>query len=452
MKTIQIRTEIPGPKSKALLARREAAIPRGPSLVTPICAAKAEDAWIEDLDGNRYIDFAGGIGCLNVGHRAPLVEKAIHEQAEKFLHLCFGVTPYEGYIALAEKLNALAPGKSQKKTMLINSGAEAVENAVKIARAYTKRPAVICFEDAFHGRTLLTMSLTSKTSYKTGFAPFVNDVYRIPYAYCYRCSYGLTYPSCKVACATHLEETFKKVVPVDAVAAIIVEPVLGEGGFIVPPKEFFPIIREICDKYGIVLIADEVQSGIGRTGKYFAIEHYGVEPDLITIAKSIGGGLPLAAVTGKAEIMDAPGPGGLGSTFAGNPASCAAALAALETIEKEGLLAKSTAIGKRFEERARGWQKKWPLVGDVRGLGGMCALELVRDRQTREPADKETKEISKFCYEHGLITITAGTYNNIVRILVPLVISDEQLDEGFDVLEAAIAHVVEQKQAVVSHA
>jgi 4-aminobutyrate aminotransferase/(S)-3-amino-2-methylpropionate transaminase len=452
MKTIQIRTEIPGPKSKALLARREAAIPRGPSLVTPVCAAKAEGAWIEDLDGNRYIDFAGGIGCLNVGHRAPLVEKAVQEQAEKFLHLCFGVTPYEGYIALAEKLNALAPGKSQKKTMLINSGAEAVENAVKIARAYTKRPAVICFEDAFHGRTLLTMSLTSKTSYKAGFAPFVNDVYRIPYAYCYRCSYGLTYPSCKVACATHLEETFKKVVPVDAVAAIIVEPVLGEGGFIVPPKEFFPIIRQICDKYGIVLIADEVQSGIGRTGKYFAIEHYGVEPDLITIAKSIGGGLPLAAVTGKAEIMDAPGPGGLGSTFAGNPVSCAAALAALETIEKEGLLAKSTAIGKRFEERAEGWQKKWPLVGDVRGLGGMCALELVRDRQTREPADKETKEISKFCYEHGLITITAGTYNNIVRILVPLVISDEQLDEGFDVLEAALAHVVEQSQAVVSHA
>jgi 4-aminobutyrate aminotransferase/(S)-3-amino-2-methylpropionate transaminase len=452
MKTIQIRTEVPGPKSKALLGRREAAIPRGPSLVTPVCAARAEGAWIEDLDGNRYIDFAGGIGCLNVGHRAPLVEKAVHEQAEKFLHLCFGVTPYEGYIALAEKLNALAPGKSQKKTMLINSGAEAVENAVKIARAYTKRPAVICFEDAFHGRTLLTMSLTSKTSYKAGFAPFVNDVYRIPYAYCYRCSYGLTYPSCKVACATHLEETFKKIVPVDAVAAIIVEPVLGEGGFIVPPKEFFPIIREICDKYGIVLIADEVQSGIGRTGKYFAIEHYGVEPDLITIAKSIGGGLPLAAVTGKAEIMDAPGPGGLGSTFAGNPASCAAALAALKTIEKEGLLAKSTVIGRRFEERAKGWQKKWPLVGDVRGLGGMCALELVRDRHTREPADKETKEISKFCYEHGLITITAGTYNNIVRILVPLVITDEQFDEGLDVLESALAHVIEQKQAVVSHA
>jgi 4-aminobutyrate aminotransferase/(S)-3-amino-2-methylpropionate transaminase len=453
MKTIQIRTEVPGPKSKALLARREAAVPRGPSLVTGIFAAKAEGPWIEDVDGNRYLDFAGGIGCLNVGHRAPLVEKAVREQAQKFLHLCFGVTPYEGYVALAEKLNALAPGNSPKKTIFINSGAEAVENAVKIARVYTKRPAVICFEDAFHGRTLLTMSLTSKTNpYKAGFAPFVSDIYRVPYAYCYRCSYGLTYPSCKVACASHLEETFKKVVSADAVAAIIAEPVLGEGGFMVPPKEFFPIIRDICNKYGIVFIADEVQSGIGRTGKYFAIEHYGVEPDLITTAKSLGGGLPIAAVTGRAEIMDAPGPGGLGSTFAGNPASCAAALAALETIEKEGLLARSTAIGKRFEERAKGWQKRWPLVGDVRGLGGMCALELVRDRQTREPADKETKEISKYCYEHGLITITAGTYNNIVRILVPLVISDEQLGEGFDVLESAFAHVAEQQQAVVSHA
>lgn len=452
MKTIQIRTEVPGPKSKALIARREAAIPRGPSLVTPVCVAKAEGAWMEDLDGNRYIDFAGGIGSLNTGHRAPLVEQAIHDQAGKFLHMCFGVTPYEGYVALAEKLNALAPISGQKKTMFVNSGAEAVENAVKIARAYTKRPAVICFEDAFHGRTLLTMSLTSKTTYKAGFAPFVNDIYRVPYAYCYRCSYNLTYPSCKVSCATHLEETFKKVVSPEAVAAIIAEPVLGEGGFIAPPKEFFAIIKDICKKYGIVFIADEVQSGIGRTGKYFAIEHYGVEPDLITTAKSLGGGLPIAGITGRAEVMDAPGPGGLGSTFAGNPASCAAALAVLETIEKEGLLDRSTKIGKRFEERARGWQRKWDLLGDVRGLGGMCALELVRDRQTKEPADKETKEISKYCYEHGLITITAGTYNNIVRILVPLVITDEQFDEGLDVLESAIAHVAEQKQAVVSHA
>jgi 4-aminobutyrate aminotransferase / (S)-3-amino-2-methylpropionate transaminase / 5-aminovalerate transaminase len=453
MKTIQLRTEVPGPKSKALLARREAAIPRGPHLVSPIFAAKSQGAWIEDVDGNRYIDFAGGIGCLNAGHRAPRVEAALREQLGKFLHLCFGVTPYESYIALAEKLNSLAPISGPKKTFFVNSGAECVENAVKIARAYTKRPAVICFEDAFHGRTWMTMSLTSKTNpYKAGFAPFATDIYRIPYAYCYRCSYNLAYPSCQVACAQHLEDTFRRVVSPDAVAAVIAEPVLGEGGFVVPPKEFFPTIKEICQKYGILLIADEVQSGIGRTGKMFAMEHYGVEPDLITTAKSLGGGLPIAGVTGRAEIMDAPQPGGLGSTFAGNPLSCVAALAALETIEKEGLLARSAAIGKRFEERARGWQKKWQVIGDVRGLGGMCAIELVRNRETRQPADTETKELGRYCYEHGLMTITAGTFNNIMRILVPLVIADEQFEEGLEVIEAGLAHVMENKQAVVSHA
>lgn len=453
MKTIQIRTEIPGPKSKALVARRELAIPRGPALVSPVCAAKSEGAWIEDVDGNRYIDFAGGIGCLNSGHRAPRVEAALREQIGKFLHMCFGVTPYESYVALAEKLNALAPISGVKKTFFINSGAEAVENAVKIARSYTKRPAVICFEDAFHGRTWYTMSLTSKTNpYKAGFAPFASDIYRIPYGYCYRCAYGLTYPGCKMACAQHLEDTFRRVVSADAVAAVIAEPVLGEGGFIVPPQEFFPAIREICNKYGIVFIADEVQSGIGRTGKMFAIEHFGVEPDLITTAKSLGGGVPLGAVTGRAEIMDAPQPGGLGSTFAGNPLACVAALAALETIEEDGLLDRSAEIGKRFEERARAWQKKWSLVGDIRGLGGMCAMELVRDPQTRQPADTETKELGKFCYEHGLITITAGTFNNVMRILMPLVITDEQLDEGFDIIEAGLAHIMEKKHAVVAQA
>ncbi len=452
MKTIQIKTAIPGPKSRALIARKEAAVPRGPYLVTPVCAAKAEGAWIEDLDGNRYIDFAGGIGCLNMGHRAPSVDKAIREQLDKHLHLCFGVTPYEPYVALAEKLNALAPGKFAKKTFFVNTGAEAVENAVKIARAHTKRPAVICFEDAFHGRTFLAMSLTSKTNpYKLGFAPFATDIYRVPYAYCYRCSYNKTYPSCKMACAHHLEDTFRRIVAADSVAAIIAEPVLGEGGFVAPPPEFFPTLAEICKKHGIVFIADEVQSGIGRTGKFFAIEHYGVEPDIITTAKSLGGGLPIAAITGRAEIMDAPGPGGLGSTFAGNPASCAAALATIELLEKENLLARSTSIGRQFESRAKAWQKKWPLIGDVRGLGGMCAIELVRDPVTKEPADTETKELAHFCYEHGLITITAGTFNNVMRILVPLVVTDEQLEEAFAVLEAGLAHVAEMKQAVVSH-
>jgi len=453
MKTIQIRTEIPGPKSKALLTRREEAIPRGPQLVTPIFAAKSEGAWIEDVDGNRYVDFAGGIGCLNVGHRAPRVVNAVREQLDNFLHLCFGVTPYESYIALAEKLNALAPIRGPKKTMFVNSGAEAVENAVKIARAYTKRPAVICFEDAFHGRTLLTMTLTSKiVPYKAGFAPFAPEVYRVPYAYCYRCSYSKTYPSCELYCAKHLEDTFRRVVEPGSVAAIIAEPVLGEGGFVIPPKEFFPVLREICDKYGIVLIADEVQSGIARTGKMFAIEHFGVEPDLITTAKSLGGGLPLAGVTGRAEIMDAANPGGLGSTFAGNPASCVAALAAIETIEVDGLLARSTALGKRFEARVRGWQKKWGIVGDVRVLGGMCAFELVKDRETREPASAETKELGRYAYEHGLITITAGTLGNVMRILVPLVVTDEQFDEGMDVLEAGVSHISEKKQPVASHA
>jgi 4-aminobutyrate aminotransferase / (S)-3-amino-2-methylpropionate transaminase / 5-aminovalerate transaminase len=435
------------------MARREAAVPRGPYHATPIFAARAEGAALEDVDGNRFLDFAGGIGCLNMGHRAPRVTSAIRDQLDKYLHLCFSVTPYEPYVAVAEKLNALAPGKFAKKTFIVNTGAEAVENSIKIARAYTKRPAVICFEDAFHGRTLLTLSLTSKTHpYKAGFAPFASDIYRIPYAYCYRCSYGLKYPSCNLACAHALEDAFKRIVAPESVAAIIVEPVLGEGGFIAPPREFFPIVQEICRKHGIVFIADEVQSGLGRTGKFFAIEHYGVEPDLITTAKSLGGGLPIAAVTGRAEIMDAPGVGGLGSTFAGNPASCAAALASIEIIEKEGLLARSTGIGKRFEERARNWQKRWPLVGDVRGLGGMCAMELVRNAETREPAEAETKEVAHYCYEHGLITITAGTYNNIMRILVPLVVTDEQLGEGFGIIEAALAAVAERKQPALSHA
>ena len=449
MATIQIRTEIPGPRSRALMARREAAIPRGPASATPIFAARADGAIIEDVDGNRYIDFAGGIGCLNMGHRSPRVISAIQEQLEKHLHLCFAVTPYESYVAVAEKLNSLAPGSFAKKTILLNSGAEAIENSIKIARAYTKRPAVICFEDAFHGRTLLTMSLTSKTHpYKAGFQPFASDVYRIPFAYPYRNPSGTTSRDF----AHHLEDAFKRSVAPESVAALIVEPVLGEGGFVVPPHDYFKLLQDICRKHGILFIADEVQSGFARTGKWFASEHFGIEPDLITMAKSLGGGMPIAAVTGRAEIMDAPGPGALGGTYCGHPASCAAALAAIETIEKDGLLARSTAIGEYFEKRARGWQKKWPLVGDVRGLGGMCAIELVRNAETREPADSETKEIAKYCYEHGLIMITAGTFNNVIRILVPLVVSDEQLNEGLEVIEAALAGVAERKQDALSHA
>jgi 4-aminobutyrate aminotransferase/(S)-3-amino-2-methylpropionate transaminase len=449
MTTIQIHTEIPGPRSRALMVRREAAVPRAPHNTTPVFAAHAQGATIEDVDGNRFLDFAGGIGCLNVGHRAARVISAIRDQLDKHLHLCFAVTPYESYIALAEKLNVLAPGNFAKKTILLNTGAEAVENAVKIARAYTKRPAVICFEDAFHGRTMMTMSLTSKVHpYKAGFEPFASDVYRIPYAYSYRSESGVTAQTF----AYHLENAFKRHVAAESVAAVIAEPVLGEGGFVVPPRDYFQALHAICRKHGILLIADEVQSGFARTGKWFASEHFGVEPDLITMAKSLGGGMPIAAVTGRAEIMDAPEVGALGGTFCGHPASCAAALAAIETIEKEGLLARSTAIGKHFETRALAWQKKWPLVGDVRGLGGMCAIELVRNAKTREPADTETKQIAADCYKHGLITITAGTFNNVIRILVPLVVTDEQLDEGLNVIEAALASVAEQKQPALSHA
>jgi 4-aminobutyrate aminotransferase/(S)-3-amino-2-methylpropionate transaminase len=449
MSTIQIRTEIPGPKSKALSERRAKAVPRGLSHGTPIYVAKAEDDWLEDVDGNRYIDFAGGIGCLNVGHRQQSVVDAIKNQADNFLHTCVQVTPYESYVHLAERMNEVTPGKFAKKTIFINSGAEAVENAVKIARAYTKRPGIIAFEDAFHGRTMMTLALTSKTHpYKAGFAPFPGEVYRVPFAYCYRCSYNLKYPSCDLYCARHLEDTFKRVVANEEVAAVIAEPVMGEGGFIAPPLDYFKVLIDLCRKHGILFIADEVQSGFGRTGTLFASERYGIEPDLVVTAKSLGGGLPIAAVTGRAEIMDAPGIGGLGGTFAGNPLSCAAALAVLDLFDKENLLERANQLGERFQRRAREWQRRWPIVGDVRGLGGMQAIELVQSQSTKVPATAETKQITQYCYEHGLITITAGTYSNVIRILVPMVATDAQIDEGLDVLESALATVCDKKGAV----
>jgi 4-aminobutyrate aminotransferase/(S)-3-amino-2-methylpropionate transaminase len=449
MGTIQLRTEIPGPKSNALAERRSAAVPRGLSHGTPIYVTKAEDAFLEDVDGNRYLDFAGGIGCVNVGHRQEPVVSAIREQLDRFLHTCVQVTPYENYVRLAERMNEVTPGRHPKKTLLGNTGAEAVENAVKIARAHTGRSGIIAFEDAFHGRTMMTLALTSKTHpYKAGFAPFPGDVYRIPYAYCYRCSYHLTYPSCDLFCARHLEDTFKRVVASEDVAAVIAEPVLGEGGFVAPPPEFFKILIEICHKHGVLFIADEVQSGFGRTGKLFASEHYGIEPDILVTAKSLGGGLPLAAVTGRAEIMDAPGPGGLGGTFAGNPLSCAAALAVLDLFQSKNLLDRADALGNQFQKRGREWQKKFPIVGDVRGLGGMRAIELVKSPHTRQPASDETKQVGKYCYEHGLITLSAGSYGNVIRVLVPLIATDEQMNEGLDVLEAALQVVCEKNGAV----
>ena len=446
MATIQLKTQIPGPKSTALGERRNAAIPRGLSQGTPIYVAKADGAVLEDVDGNRYIDFAGGIGCLNTGHRAPGVIRAIERQLEKFLHVCVQVTGYESYVRLAERLNELTPGNFAKKTLFVNTGAEAVENAVKIARAATGRPGIIAFEDAFHGRTMMALSLTSKTHpYKAGFQPFPGEVYRIPYAYCYRCSYSLKYPSCDLYCARHLEDTFKRVVASEGVAAVIAEPVLGEGGFVAPPLEYFRTLIDICHKHGVLFIADEVQSGLGRTGALFASERYGIEPDIVVTAKSIGGGLPLAAITGRAEIMDAPGSGGLGGTFAGNPAACEAALAVLDMFENQDLYTRANELGDRFQKRAREWQKRWPMVGDVRGLGAMQAIELVQSQKTREPAAQETKQITQYCYEHGLITISAGSYGNVIRLLMPLVITDEQLEEGLKVLEGALKTVYERK-------
>lgn len=451
MSTIQLHTPIPGPRSQALMKRRYAAVAQGAFHATPIFVDKAEGAVVEDVDGNRLIDFAGGIGCLNTGHRAPAVVEAIRRQLDRFLHTSFNVLPYESYVAVCERLNAIVPGNGPKKTVLVNSGAEAVENAIKIARFYTKRPAIICFEDAFHGRTYMAMAATSKTHpYKAGFEPFPSDVYRIPYAYCYRCSYSMKYPSCEVHCAKHIEDTFKRVVPAESVAAVIVEPILGEGGFVTPPADFYPTLGEICRKHGILLIADEVQTGFARTGAMFACERLGLEPDLVTMAKSLTGGLPMAAVTGRADIMDAPGVGQLGGTFAGNPAACEAALAVLDMIEKENLCARANMLGDRFRKRAAKWQAQWELVGEVRGLGAMQALELVRSKATRQPADEETKQLSQYCYEHGLVTITAGSYSNVIRLLMPLVLTDAQMDEAMDVLEAALAHVAEKKGALTA--
>jgi 4-aminobutyrate aminotransferase/(S)-3-amino-2-methylpropionate transaminase len=451
MSTIRLRTSIPGPRSQSLMKRRNAAVVRGAYHATPIFVAKAEGAVIEDVDGNRMIDFAGGIGCLNTGHRAPAVLDAIKRQLDCFLHTSFNVLPYESYIAVCEKLNHLVPIQSPTKTLLVNSGAEAIENAVKIARSYTKRSGIICFEDAFHGRTYMAMAATSKAHpYKAGFEPFPSDVYRIPYAYCYRCSYSLKYPSCEVFCAQHIEDTFKRVVAAESVAAVVVEPILGEGGFVTPPLEFYPTLSAICRKYGILMIADEVQTGFGRTGAMFASERLGLEPDLMVMAKSLTGGLPMGAVTGRAEIMDAPGVGQLGGTFGGNPLACEAALAVLELLEKENLCARANVLGERFRARAAKWQAQWELVGDVRGLGAMQALELVRAKATREPADDETKKVSQYCYERGLVTITAGSYGNVIRLLMPLVVTDGQMDEALDVLESALAEVAEKKGALMA--
>jgi 4-aminobutyrate aminotransferase/(S)-3-amino-2-methylpropionate transaminase len=342
-------------------------------------------------------------------------------------------------VELASKLNELAPGDFPKMTMLANSGAEAVENAVKIARYATGRPAVITFENGFHGRTLLTMTLTSKVKpYKYGFGPFAPETYRMPYAYCYRCPFGLEYPSCGVSCADHLESFFVGNVAPESTAAVIAEPIQGEGGFVTPPPEYFPKLQAICRKYGIVLIIDEVQSGMGRTGKMFAIDHWGVAPDIILLAKSLAGGLPLSAVTGRAELMNKPHVGGLGGTFSGNPICCRAALAVLGILQEDGLLARAEALGQKIRTRFEELRNRFEIVGDVRGKGPMMAIELVRNRKTKTPASEETKKLVRICYEKGLVLISAGNFGNVIRTLMPLVITDEQFDRGFDILASSV--------------
>ncbi len=435
-RAIELKTEVPGPRSREVLARKEAVVANPLAVYLPVVAHEGHGALLTDVDGNTFIDFTTGVGCLAVGHAHPHVTAAVQEQAERFLHTDFTIVPYEVYVTLAERLLALAPFRGPAKAAFFNAGTEAVENAVKFARAYTKRPAVIAFEGGFHGRTLLSLTLTSKTHpYKAGLGPFAPEVYRVPFASDYR---G---PSSDEALAA-LERAFHTVVAAETVAAIVIEPVLGEGGFVPAPKDFMRGIRRICDEHGIVLVADEVQTGYGRTGRMFAIEHYDVEPDLITVAKSIGAGLPLSGVLGKAAIMDAPGEGAVGGTYVGNPVAQAAALAVLDVIEEEHLVARAEEIGRVIRARMISWQERWPRIGDVRGLGAMLALELVRDPASKEPDPETATTIVNEAARRGLLLLKAGVHGNCIRVLLPLVISDAELDEGLGVWESAFETVL----------
>jgi len=434
-KSIRLKTAVPGPRSRELAVRRDSAVPKGIGHSTPVYAESARGALLTDVDGNVLIDFAGGIGTMNAGHANPEVVRAASAALEKMTHTCFSVAPYEAYVALAEKLNALTPGAFPNKTMLTNSGAEALENAVKIARHATGREAVVVFEHAFHGRTLMTLSMTSKVRpYKFGFGPFAPEVYRLPFPYEYRDHYAG--PEGTEAA---FDEFFRTQVAPEKVACVVIELVLGEGGFIVAPRPYVDILARRCRENGILLVVDEVQTGFGRTGRMFACEHYGLEPDLMAMAKSLAGGLPLSAITGRADVMDSSQVGGLGGTYAGNPVSCAAALAAVAFIENNRLPQRAAAIGRIVEERFRCFAERFPFVGDARGLGAMRALEIVKDRATKAPDKERTDRVIQKAYEAGLILVGAGTYGNVIRTLMPLVISDAELSEGLDVLEHALA-------------
>lgn len=438
MGSINIRTELPGPKAKELLVKKEQNVPKGPFNTMQTFAAKGDGALLTDIDGNTFLDFAGAIGTLNVGHCPPRVVEALHAQIDQYLHPCFHVMMYESYIKLAEKLNSITPGNHSKKTFFLSTGAEAVENAVKIARKYTGRKGIISFERGFHGRTYMSMSLTSKVKpYKYEFGPFAPETYKWPYPYYYR-SEGLKDKDHDNALLKRFETFFLSEVPPEEVAAVIMEPVQGEGGFVMPSSHFIKGVKALCEKHGILFIADEVQTGFGRTGKMFAMEHYDVVPDLMTMSKSIGAGLPVSAVTGRADIMDSPNIGEIGGTYGGSPLGCAAALEVIRTIEEEGLLERANEIGSLFTEKFSDFPLKYKQVGEVRSLGAMCAIEFVKDQETKEPNKEIVQEILSKSHNRGLIIMSAGLYGNIIRLLSPLVTTNEQLDEGFSILEEVI--------------
>jgi 4-aminobutyrate aminotransferase/(S)-3-amino-2-methylpropionate transaminase len=423
------------PTNADLGRRRVAAVPRGVANALPIYAERASNAEIWDVEGRRLIDFASGIAVLNTGHLHPRVQAAIGAQVAQLSHACFQVTPYENYIALAERLNEIVPGSGPKKTIFLTTGAEAVENAVKIARHHTRRSAVIAFGGSFHGRTLGCMSLTGKVQpYKAGFGAMLPDVYHVPFPVEY---HGISVTQSLAA----IEQLFKADVDPERVAAIIIEPVQGEGGFYVAPAEFLRALRALCDRHGIVFIVDEIQSGFARTGRMFAIEHAGVEPDLVTLAKSLAGGVPLSAVSGKAAIMDSPPPGGLGGTYAGSPLGCAAGLAVLEVIEAEQLCQRAERVGAAVRARLVDLQSRWPCIGDVRGLGAMVAMELVKDRRPDAPDAELTKALVQAAGRRGLVLLSCGVYGNVIRFLMPLTIPDALLAEGLAILEAALEDV-----------
>ena len=446
---IHLQTEIPGPNSRALMARRARAVPRGVPAVTPIAVVHAEGAVLTDADGNRLIDFGGGIGVVNTGHRHPGVVQAVRSQLDRYAHVCFPVSTYEPYVELAERLNQVTPGMHEKRTFFVNSGAEAVENAVKVARYFTGRQAVLCFEHGFHGRTNLAMALTSKvTPYKKGFGPFAPEVYRIPYPYCYRCAEGPSGGRCCLADTARLEQILAATVDPDSVAAVVMELELGEGGFVPAPVEYVQMLAALAREHGILFIADEIQTGFGRTGKMFASEHYGLVPDLIVTAKSLAGGLPLAAVTGRADVMEAPQVGGLGGTYGGNPLACAAALAVLDAMEAERIPARAQRTGDRVKARFRQWAEQFTCIGDVRGLGAMVGMEIVADRETRAPDKALTARILAAALARGLVLLSSGTFGNTIRVLAPLTAEDAEIDEGLDVMGAALGAAVGRAPAM----